>query len=141
MPKMHYFVLIAACCIVALDDAAFAQENFGSFRGDVIAKFLPDGRIMRLEQPYGYTDPKGRQWDVPVVTQTGGACISRARWVTYPPSTGKYRTAAVIHDHMCATKMIGWKETHEVFYSAMRAAGVGEQLAKTMYGAVYHFGT
>ncbi|HXF52661.1 MAG TPA: DUF1353 domain-containing protein, partial [Hyphomicrobiaceae bacterium] len=61
-------------------------------------------------------------------------------WVLYPPFTGKYRAAAVIHDYYCQTKSRGWKETHEVFYFASRAAGVGEKTAKAMYGAVYSFG-
>jgi hypothetical protein len=96
--------------------------------------------MMRLEQPFSYVDPQGRHWNVPIGMETDGASIPQVLWITHPPFTGKYRSAAVIHDHLCDTRKIGWKETHKVFYWAMRAAGVAEQTAKVMYGAVYHFG-
>ena len=77
---------------------------------------------------------------MPAGTETDGASIPRVLWVSHPPFTGKYRAAAVVHDHYCRTKSRSWKETHEVFYHAMRAGGVDERTAKVMYAAVYHFG-
>ncbi len=139
---MRVFLLalqvLAAQLIVS--SIAVAQPNFGQFKGEVVAKFLRDGRNMRLEQPFGYVDPKGQAWEVPAGTETDGASIPRVLWVSHPPFTGKYRAAAVVHDYYCQTKSRGWRDTHEVFYHAMRAAGVEDRTAKVMYAAVYYFG-
>jgi hypothetical protein len=140
MLRLFNVHLAAICCLMAACLPSLAQESFGRFNGDVIVRFLPDGRTMKLERPFSYVDPKGRAWDVPTGTETDGASIPRVLWITHPPFTGQYRTAAVVHDHMCQTKKVGWKETHEIFYSAMRAAGVTEPIAKAMYGAVYYYG-
>jgi hypothetical protein len=119
---------------------SLADENWGKFKGEVVAKFLRDGRNMRLEEPFAYVDPSGREWSVPAGSTTDGASVPQFFWVMFPPFTGKYRAAAVVHDYYCQTKARGWKETHEAFYNASRAAGVGEKVAKAMYGAVYSFG-
>ena len=117
-----------------------AEEKFGEFVGEVVAKFMRDGRNMQLERPFSYIDPRGLHWDVPAGAVTDGASIPRFFWVCCPPFTGKYREAAVIHDYYCQTMSRDWRETHRVFYDAMRAGGVDELMAKTMYGAVYYFG-
>ena len=72
--------------------------------------------------------------------KTDGASVPAALWALYPPFTGNYRSAAVIHDYYCDTKQRSWQDTHKVFYFAMRAAHVDEKTAKIMYGAVYLFG-
>jgi hypothetical protein len=95
---------------------------------------------MRIEQAFSYTDSRGRNWDVPAGIITDGASVPQFFWVAFPPFTGKYRAAAVVHDHYCQTRARSWRETHEAFYQAMRASGVGETTAKAMYGAVYNFG-
>jgi hypothetical protein len=115
-------------------------QGLGKFTGDLVVKFLSDGRNVELTKPFGYVDPKGRKWDVPAGTITDGASIPRVLWVAYPPFTGQYRAAAVIHDYFCQSKSRTWRDTHEAFYNAMRAAGVGDTTAKAFYGAVYNFG-
>lgn len=117
-----------------------AGENWGRFNGEIVAKFLSDGRNMRIEQPFEYVDPRDRNWEVPAGVTTDGASVPRFFWIAFPPFTGKYRGAAVVHDYYCQTKMRGWLDTHETFYTAMRASGVDEFTAKAMYGAVYAFG-
>jgi uncharacterized caspase-like protein len=117
-----------------------AQTGIGKFEGDVVARFLPDGRNMRLEKPVSYVDPNGQRWDVPAGTETDGASIPRVLWMSHPPFTGKYRPAAVIHDYYCRTKSRDWRSTHRTFYFAMLAAGVEDRTAKLMYAAVHHFG-
>jgi hypothetical protein len=117
-----------------------SQEAFGRFVGDIVAKFLPDGRNMRLELPFVFVDPAGKHWRVPAGTVTDGASIPRVLWITHPPFTGKYRSAAIIHDYFCQTRTHPWRETHIALYQAMRAAGVDDPTAKTIYGAVYYFG-
>ena len=77
---------------------------------------------------------------MPAGAKTDGASIPRILWLTYPPFTGKYRQAAVVHDYYCQLRSRTWKDTHKVFYDAMRTSGVPEKTAKIMYGAVYGFG-
>ena len=91
-------------------------------------------------EPYSFVDPYGKEWDVPTGYKTDGASVPAALWALYPPFTGNYRSAAVIHDYYCDNKDTDWQDTHKVFYFAMRAANVDEKTAKIMYGAVYLFG-
>ena len=130
---------ICAVVILGLTTAANAQVD-GRFSGDPAVKMLGDGRNMQLIDAFSYTDPKGQKWDVPAGTKTDGASIPRFLWVSYPPFTGKYRLAAVVHDYYCQKQSRGWKDTHKVFYDAMRTSGVPDKTAKIMYGAVYGFG-
>jgi hypothetical protein len=132
-------VLVSLIGPLAATVPSVAQDG-GHFKGEAIARFLPDGRNVQLVQPFGYVDPSGQNWDVPVGAETDGTTIPRQLWVSYPPFTGQYRLAAIVHDYYCETKTRGWKETHEVFYHAMRTAGVAERQAKVMYAAVYRFG-
>jgi hypothetical protein len=137
--KVGLAVVASVLALIAGGFPSIAQDG-GHFKGNVVAKFLPDGRKMKLEQPFGYVDPAGENWDVPVGAETDGTTIPRQLWIRYPPFTGQYRLAAVIHDYYCDTKSRGWKETHKVFYHAMRTSGVAERQAKVMYAAVYRFG-
>ncbi len=138
MVRMRVVILLWAS--VAMAPLALAGDNFGRFTGAVVATFLPDGRNMRLERPFGFIDPRGRRWDVPAGATTDGASFPRFFWLAFPPFTGKYRDAAVVHDYYCQTQSRSWRDTHETFFYAMRAAGVAEATAKAMYGAVYNFG-
>jgi Protein of unknown function (DUF1353) len=52
----------------------------------------------------------------------------------------EYRNASVVHDVACDTRDHPWQDVHRMFYEACRAGGVGEQKAKLVYAAVYHFG-
>lgn len=126
--------------VAVLTKIASAQENWGRFSGDVVATFLSDGRNVRIEKPFSYVDQRGRTWAVPAGTTTDGASVPQFFWVAFPPFTGKYRSAAVVHDHYCQSRSRSWRDTHEAFYNAMRASGVGEATAKAMFGAVYNFG-
>jgi hypothetical protein len=137
---MRHLSIVVLALVTLCGPAAVAQTSFGQFKGEVVAKFMGDGRKMRLEKPFGYIDPKGVHWDVPAGAVTDGASIPRVLWLSYPPFTGQYRSAAVIHDYFCDQKSKSWRETHEVFYNATRAAGVKEDIAKAMYAAVYYFG-
>lgn len=128
---------LALCTAMA---ATRAQSNEGRFKGELVATLLSDGRNMKLVQSFGYIDTRGQSWDVPVGAETDGASVPKAFWFTHPPFTGKYRAAAVIHDYYCRTQTRSWQDTHNVFYEAMRTAGVDDRTAKVMWGAVYNFG-
>lgn len=96
---------------------------------------------MELLQPVSYTAPDGIRWDAPKGLITDGASIPGPLWsVIGGPFAGKYRSAAVIHDHYCETKSRPWKDVHKAFYTASRAAGVEATRAKIMYFGVYRFG-
>lgn len=127
----------AAACFAL---AATAESSFGKFIGKLVAEFEGDGRKVTLIEPYSFVDPTGEEWPVPAGAETDGASVPSAFWALYPPFTGSYRSAAVIHDYYCDTRLRSWQDTHKVFYYAMRAAGVDERNAKVMYGAVYLFG-
>lgn len=138
MPRGKYLAICFAAFIgVATSTNA---QNPGRYTGEAVLTMLPDGRNMQLKKAFGYIDQRGTKWNVPAGAKTDGASIPRVLWVTYPPFTGKYRLAAVIHDYYCQQRSRGWRDTHKVFYEAMRTSGVPEQTAKVMYGAVYGFG-
>jgi Protein of unknown function (DUF1353) len=133
-------VVVAAAMIAAGMSPARAEPNYGHFIGKFVAEFEGDGRKVKLIEPYAFVDPKGEEWDVPEGYKTDGASVPAALWALYPPFTGNYRQAAVIHDYYCDSKTRSWQDTHKVFYFAMRAANVDEDTAKIMYAAVYLFG-
>jgi Protein of unknown function (DUF1353) len=118
------------------------KENFGKFIGRVAAAWVDASeREMILIEPFGYIDPDGNQWDSPAGSVIDGASIPKFAWSYIGgPFEGKHRNASVIHDVACEQKQRPWDKTHEIFYYAMRASGVGYVLANTMYAAVYHFG-
>ncbi len=134
------FILVAAAALSACASGAIAEDNYGHFIGKFVAEFGNDGRKVTLLEPYSFVDPTGTEWDVPDGYKTDGASVPAALWALYPPFTGNYRSAAVIHDYYCDTMTRAWQDTHKVFYYAMRAANVDEKTAKIMYGAVYLFG-
>ena len=135
-------LLIAAAAVAASAPAAHAETYFGKFIGKFVAEFDEEGggRKVTLMEPYGFIDPYGKEWNVPTGYKTDGASVPAALWALYPPFTGNYRSAAVIHDYYCDNKDRTWQDTHKVFYFAMRAAHVDETTAKVMYSAVYLFG-
>ena len=134
--------MLLGAAIVLGAPAALAETYFGHFIGKFVAEFSEDddGRKVTLKEPYGFVDPAGLEWNVPDGYKTDGASVPSALWAFYPPFTGNYRSAAVIHDYFCDNKERSWQDTHKVFYFAMRAAHVNETTAKVMYGAVFLFG-
>ena len=138
--KIGRSIAFAVALVVAPLSAAHGEANFGRFIGKFVAEFGDDGRKVTLMEPFGYVDPAGLEWNVPDGYKTDGASVPAALWALYPPFTGSYRSAAVIHDYYCDNKERSWQDTHKVFYFAMRAANVAEKTAKIMYTAVYLFG-
>ncbi len=130
---------LTACLFVSVSPA-LADARYGTFEGRLVAEFLPDGENVQLVEKFTFVDSNGQSWEVPAGSQTNGASIPQFLWVAYPPFTGKYRVAAVVHDHYCVTKKRTWQQVHRVFYDAMRAVGVEATVAKAMYAAVYAFG-
>jgi hypothetical protein len=57
------------------------------------------------------------------------------------PFERKYRAASIAHDHYCITETRTWRDTHRMFYEAMRCSGVRKTQATVMYCAVYRLET
>jgi len=139
MNPLRFIVFVLGLAFASVPAAAM-DASFGHFTGKFVAEFDDDGNKVTLKEPYGFVDPDGKEWDVPQGYKTDGASVPWVLWALYPPFTGNYRSAAVIHDYYCEIKARRWEDTHRVFYFAMRAAHVEERTAKIMYGAVYLFG-
>lgn len=113
----------------------------GTFKGRVVAEWLPDGRRMRLLEPFEYIDPNNRRWPAPAGIIVDGASIPQIFWsLIGGPFEGRYRAASVIHDFYCDTRTRRFREVHRVFYDGMLTAGVDPRRAWVMYMAVDTFG-
>lgn len=133
-------LLVASLCVVIVSPQIDAAE-FGSFVGDVVAKWLDDGRRMQLQNDFAYVDPAGKRWNAPRDSIVDGASIPRVFWAAIGgPFEGQYRNASVIHDVACDLRNDAWEGVHKMFYYAMRAGGVPSSRAALMYAAVYKFG-
>ncbi|MDQ6622172.1 MAG: DUF1353 domain-containing protein, partial [Verrucomicrobiota bacterium] len=65
----------------------------------------------------------------------------RAFWsVIGGPFEGKYRKASVLHDVAYDDQNRPWEDVDRMFYTAMRASGVGVLTAKTMYYVLVRHG-
>lgn len=140
-------LLAGGCSMGAPPDAAIPDPGFrpcganGGFSGEVVARFLDDGRRMRLESPFGYVDPDGVLWPAPEGVIVDGASIPRFLWaVVGSPFVGEYREASVVHDVACDERTRPWRDVHRMFYQACRCGGVGRIRAKVLFAAVHHFG-
>ena len=137
---------------VALAITLFAGTAQAQFEGDLA--FEPDGCEKQgkcyLKNILRYTDPTGLVWQADKWTDgngesgtTDGASIPKwARPFIGKPFNTSYLKAAVIHDHYCyeENQVRTWRQTHRVFYDAMRELGVKMSKAKIMYYAVYKRG-
>ncbi len=58
---MRIFVPIVhlVIALLVLPTVTLAQASYGQFKGDVVAKFLRDGRNMQLEKSFGFIDVRG----------------------------------------------------------------------------------
>ena len=121
--------------------APLAAQYYGKFGGKVVAEWLPDGRTMKLVNPFTYWDPAGGESPAPSGSEVDGASIPQFAWsLMGGPFEGRYRDASVIHDVACQLRQRPWEQVHLTFYFAMLASGANSTLARVMYGAVYHFG-
>jgi len=117
------------------------SSTSGQYFGRLLLEPLPDGRRMRLAEPFGFLDAKRKRWPVPRHAIVDGASIPQALWsVAGGPFDGKYRDASVVHDYYCSVRLEPWKAVHRVFYEAMLASDVSPARAKLMYAAVYFAG-
>lgn len=92
---------------------------------------LPDGKYWELLQDFKYkgiTVPKGFKTDMASVP-----------WLfrrLFPPATGKYREAAVVHDYLYFKQLIPRKDCDRVFLEHMAELGVIWYKRMPIYWAV-----
>jgi len=117
----------------------------GAFKkGDLEVRFFSstsgDGHpveLIQLLKPFGYTDSRGVEWDVPEGYISDGASIPEWLWTALGgPYSGRYRDAAVIHDFYCREKTRKWQDVHMVFLEAALNRGTAVSLANTMYSGI-----
>ena len=137
----HYYVLLAFLLIVTACNAQKKENTIGQFHGTLRLIAMPDGRKMKLEENFGYTDWKDHTLTAPVGFESDGASIPKKAWsFVGGPWEGKYRLAAVVHDWGCVSHELTWQETHKLFFDAMLDAGEEKYIAQTFYAAVYEKG-
>lgn len=137
--KLQRVAAAAILCLTLLPIPVSA-EAAGQFIGDLNLLQLSDGETFEVRSRFVYVDASGQRWPVPQGSRTDCASVPRAAWSIFPPCRGKHLKAAVVHDYYCDTRRKPWNAVHRMFYDALRAAGVGDLAAKTMYAAVYYFG-
>jgi hypothetical protein len=130
---LSFFALVPN--LLAQTEAAHPKGVFG---GQLVLLALDDGRNMKLQQEFSYTDWENQTLSAPVGFVSDGATIPRAAWsIVGGPWDGKYRAAAVVHDVGCDTHKYTWQDTARLFYEAMIDSDVPQPQALTMYYAVY----
>lgn len=100
---------------------------------------VPDQKM--LLSVFGYRDSDGKYWRVPAGYVTDGASIPD--WlqpIVGDPFDEDHLGAAIVHDYFCDVRRRTWRETHEVFYEALRSNNVSVVKSNAMYFAVERFG-
>src|SRR5947207_6952926 len=106
--SIAFFGFMAAMAVCASDDeqaevsgderSILVEAKWGSFNGEPVTKWNPDGRTMTLLTELRYTDPQGFVWLAPIGSVVDGASIPRYLWsIMGGPFEGKYRNASVLH--------------------------------------------
>jgi hypothetical protein len=134
--------LIASTLGVMVQRKLVAQPGGPArYVGELILRPLDDGRMMEVQQPFGYVDSKGQSWNVPPKAVVDGASIPRVLWpIVGGPWEGRYRDASVVHDWFCAVRTRPWQQVHRMFYEAMLTSQVAPRLAQLMFVAVRYAG-
>lgn len=134
-------LILVSVLLLCTQSVHSQAQNFGSFEGSLDLK--PDGcqrtRDCKLTYKLRYTDPQSLVWQADANDTTDGASIpSWAQPIIGNPYDPQFIRPAAIHDHYCeeAHQVREWRETHKMFYFALRNQGVSELKAKVMYAAI-----
>ena len=101
---------------------------------------MENGRDWLLLENYTYALNDGRTLFIPDGFIFDSASIPRIAWRLFPPSTGKHRTPALIHDWLCASGNVSWSDAADIFLQAMKVARVNCIKRYAIYWAVRSFG-
>ena len=97
-------------------------------------------------EPVNFIDGSRFRWVAPTGTQTDGASIPPVFIpIVGQPTSPEFANAAAVHDAYCGIgnengatyQTAPWYQVHVMFYDALRAGGVPEIKAKTMFAAVW----
>jgi hypothetical protein len=125
--------------LVALLVASAASVARADFVGELV--LMPMGcestGHCELGEDFGFIDPSGVGWQAAKGLITDGASIPPwAQPIVGNPFDKSFIKAAIIHDHYCDRHVRSWRQTHRVFYDALRASGVLSNKAGVMYFAI-----
>jgi len=94
-----------------------------------------------LRSPFMYISKRhGIQIRVPPGIVTDGASTPRLLWFLFPPASGRYLEAAVLHDALYSSKVLPRKVADDIFLEAMEELGVPPWKRYLLYWAVRLFG-
>lgn len=114
------------------------MSNFTS-PGIIVTKESDGTNLWRLNETLEfYIDvPGGNTVIVPKGFRTDFASVPRIFWGIFPPATGRYIRAAVVHDYLTTGgvivdkrikyddgKTVNFKTANKIFLNAMKASGV-----------------
>lgn len=109
------------------------------FTSPLIVSPLTDGKRWKLIEPFSYyVDKKdGIIITVPAGFISDGASIPRIFWsIIGSPWTGKYISAAILHDYLYYMKTFSREKSDLIFLEAMKILGVSKLKRKIIYYAV-----
>ena len=133
--------MLGSTLALSLDFGALAQTASAKYQGKLVLSPKAEGRLMQLQQAFGYVDASGVSWEVPSGAIVDGASIPRILWpIIGGPWDGPYIEASVVHDWFCAVRIMPWQKTHRMFYEAMLTSGISNAKAKLMFLAVRYAG-
>jgi len=109
------------------------------FKGNVILDHI-DGTSNKfiIISPFIYENDKYVIQFTPKL-QSDGASVPKIFWNIFPPISGKYMEAAILHDILYASHILSKKEADKIFLEAMKDLGVSWWKRNVMYYAVKFF--
>jgi len=106
------------------------------FTGDLNLKFLKEPvdktKWFMTISTFYFTASNGQMIRVPIGTFTDFASIPIG-FRNVIARFGRHGQAAVLHDHLCKSKVVSRKRADDVFLEAMKCLGVGWLKRRTMY--------
>jgi uncharacterized protein DUF1353 len=131
----------AADIKVGTDSAKPVPTPASGFSGDRSLRLDPNKYQATTNGEFAFTDSKGKSWVVPKGYVTNGVSVPRSFWSIFgSPLSSDYAIPVILHDYHVELRQSSPDEVNRMFYEAMRAVGVGEQKAKTLYYGVSQFG-
>lgn len=126
--------------IIALTFSLLATPALAQFEGAL--ELIPSGCESSgqciLKNALRFTDGSKVVWEAMAGLVTDGASIPAIfQPLVGSPFDPSFIRAAIVHDHYCRRHVRPWRQTHRVFYDALRDQGIPVGKAKAMYFAVY----
>ena len=108
--------------------------------GDVIVKDLGDGTHWELVEPLQVFFGDKWVFEIEAGFKTNFASVPRFLWCIWPPSTGKYRGAAVAHDWLYEKAVVPKYVADAIMLDLMRTLGTHWFSRTGIFLGVFLFG-